>query len=251
VYPRVIVDDVSKKFWRGERHDTLRKLGPALADRVFRRGSVTPSEFWALRHVSFQVNAGEALGIIGPNGSGKSTTLKILTRIIKPTSGTATLLGRAGILLEVAAGFHPELTGRENIFLQGAMMGMTRAEIAAAFDAIVDFSGLADSLETTVKRMSSGMSARLGFSIAAHFDPDVMLLDEVLAVGDAAFQARCLDRLTQLKADGVALVFVSHNLGTVERLCDRALLLSGGHAIAEGDPKTVKEKYLRQLTTNN
>jgi lipopolysaccharide transport system ATP-binding protein len=247
VYPRVIVDDVSKKFRRGERHDTLRKLGPALADRVLRRDGVTRSEFWALRHVSFQVNAGEALGIIGPNGSGKSTTLKILTRIIKPTSGSAMLLGRAGVLLEVAAGFHPDLTGRENIYLQGAVMGMTRAEIAAAFDAIVDFSGLADSLETPVKRMSSGMKARLGFSIAAHFDPDVLLLDEVLAVGDAAFQAQCLDRLTQLKADGVALVFVSHSLGTVERLCDRALLLVGGHAIAEGEPRAVREQYLKSV----
>ena len=244
MYRRVIVDDVSKKFWRGERHDTLRALGPALADRVLRRGRVTRSAFWALQHVSFQVDAGEALGIIGPNGSGKSTTLKILTRVIKPTSGSATLLGRAGVLLEVAAGFHPELTGRENIYLQGAVMGMTRPEIAAAFDRIVDFSGLADSLDTPVKRMSSGMNARLGFSIAAHFDPDVLLLDEVLAVGDAAFQARCLERLTELKADGVALVFVSHNLGAVERLCDRALLLVGGRAIAEGDPKTVEEKYL-------
>src|SRR5207248_1473474 len=172
-------------------------------------------EFWAVRDISFAVNEGEALGIIGPNGAGKSTVLKLLTRILKPTRGTCAVRGRVGALIEVAAGFHPDLTGRENVFLQGAVMGMKRAEIVRAFDDIIDFAGIAGFVDTPVKRYSSGMNARLGFSIAAHLSPDVLIIDEVLSVGDAAFQERCTTRMQSLIAEGIPLVFVSHNLPAV------------------------------------
>jgi lipopolysaccharide transport system ATP-binding protein len=225
----IIFDNVSKKFRRGERHDTLRDLIPALLSRSARRRSQTSlshHEFWALRDVSFQVEPGEALGIIGPNGAGKSTTLKLLTKLLRPTTGRSEVRGRVGALIEVAAGFHPDLTGRENIFLQGAIMGMKRREIAASFDEIVDFSGTGEAIDTPVKRYSSGMSARLGFSIAAHLKPDVLIIDEVLSVGDMAFQQKCFDRMAQFKRDGVAIVLVSHNLHAISTLCERTVYLA-------------------------
>src|SRR5262245_43166527 len=195
----VVFERVWKKFQRGERHDSLRDLVPALARRVLGRRrpaqELEHREFWALRDVSLEVKPGEALGIIGPNGAGKSTALKVLTRILKPTRGVCEVRGRVGALIEVAAGFHPDLTGRENVFLQGVIMGMRRAEIARKLDEIVDFAGLQHTLDTPVKRYSSGMNARLGFAIAAHLEPDVLLVDEVLAVGDMAFQQKCFDRL--------------------------------------------------------
>ena len=183
----VVVEHIWKKFRRGERHDSLRDLVPSLVRRALRPQPATlqREEFWALRDLSFTVNPGEALGVIGPNGAGKSTLLKILSRILRPTVGRCVLGGRVGSLIEVAAAFHPDLTGRENVFLQGAIMGMRRAEIARKFDDIVDFSGVSEFIDTPVKRYSSGMNARLGFSIAAHLDPDVLLIDEVLSVGDA------------------------------------------------------------------
>ncbi len=162
-------------------------------------------EFWALRDVSFEVRRGEAIGIIGPNGAGKSTTLKLLNRILRPTKGSCWLRGRVGALIEVAAGFHPDLTGRENVFLQGAIMGMRRAEIATKLDEIVEFAGVAEFVDTPVKRYSSGMNARLGFSIAAHLEPDVLIIDEVLSVGDAAFQRRCMERMENSDAQGSPL----------------------------------------------
>lgn len=227
----VIFDGVWKKFRRGERADSLRDLIPAVTRRIV-RGKPPADEledgsgdFWALRDISFEVRPGEALGIIGPNGAGKSTILKLLTKILKPTRGTSAVYGRTGALIEVAAGFHADLTGRENIYLQGAILGMKRTEIARTMDEIIEFADLGDFIDTPVKRFSSGMSARLGFSIAAHLDPDVLIIDEVLSVGDMAFQQRCLDRMKLFKSRGVAIVFVSHNLQQVASLCDRGIFL--------------------------
>jgi lipopolysaccharide transport system ATP-binding protein len=240
----VTVAGVSKKFRRGERHDSLRDLVPALAARLLgRQRGNGAEEFWALRDVSFEVNAGEALGIIGPNGAGKSTVLKLLTKILRPTSGQIAVRGRIGALIEVAAGFHPDLSGRENVYLQGAIMGMSRAEITRKFDSIVTFSGIEAFIDTPVKRYSSGMNARLGFSIAAHLDPDVLLIDEVLAVGDAAFQDQCLTRMRELIGRGMPLVFISHNLPAVLDLCSRVIVLEGGQVVFDGTPGAAVREY--------
>src|SRR4051794_35330767 len=224
--PGIVFDGVWKKFHRGERHDSLRDLIPALVRRAVRgakpQTELTAEEFWAVQDVSFTVGPGEALGIIGPNGAGKSTILKLLNRILPPTRGRCEVRGRAGALIEVAAGFHPDLTGRENVFLQGAIMGMKRGEIARKFDEIVEFAGVAEFIDTQVKRYSSGMNARLGFAIAAHLDPDVLLIDEVLSVGDAAFQDRCVARMKSLIRGGTPVVFISHNLPAIMELCTRA-----------------------------
>jgi homopolymeric O-antigen transport system ATP-binding protein len=236
----VIFDGVSKKFRRGERHDSLRDLVPSLVKRAMGRTTdrtaLADQEFWAVRDMSFEVGPGEALGIIGPNGAGKSTTLKLLTKILRPTRGRIEINGRIGALIEVAAGFHPDLTGRENVYLQGAIMGMSRAEIGRKFDAIVDFSGVQDFIETPVKRYSSGMNARLGFAIAAHLDPDVLIIDEVLSVGDVGFQEKCVTRMRELLARGIPLVFVSHNLTAVVQLCTRAILVDRGQVQFDGRP---------------
>jgi lipopolysaccharide transport system ATP-binding protein len=245
---RVVFDGVWKKFRRGERHDSLRDLIPALACRLVRRrpaDALAGEEFWAVRDVSFEVKPGEALGIIGANGAGKSTTLKLLSRILRPTRGRAEVCGRVGALIEVAAGFHPDLTGRENVFLQGAIMGMKRQEIRRAFDRIVDFAGVGEFIDTPVKRYSSGMNARLGFAIAAHLDPDVLLIDEVLSVGDMAFQERCVARMRELLGRGVPLVFVSHNLSAVQDLCTRAIVLKQGRAVFDGEPAAAILAYRR------
>jgi lipopolysaccharide transport system ATP-binding protein len=243
----VVVEHVWKKFRRGERHDSLRDLVPSLVRRALRppSGALRPEEFWALRDLSFTVKPGEALGIIGPNGAGKSTLLKILSRILRPTSGRCALRGRVGSLIEVAAAFHPDLTGRENVFLQGAIMGMRRAEIAGKFDAIVDFSGISEFIDTPVKRYSSGMNARLGFSIAAHLDPDVLLVDEVLSVGDAGFQQQCVERMRQLIARGTPVVFVSHNLPAVLQLCTRVMVVDHGTVLFDGEPSAGVAEYRR------
>jgi lipopolysaccharide transport system ATP-binding protein len=225
--PAVTFDHVSKKFRLGERYDSIRDLVPSLARRAMGGKPILKKaqDFWAVQDVSFSVEPGQALGIIGPNGAGKSTTLKLLTRILKPTSGHCEVIGRVGALIEIAAGFHPDLTGRENIFLQGAIMGMRRTEISRHLDEIIEFAGVKDFIDTQVKRYSSGMNARLGFAIAAHLDPDVLIIDEVLSVGDMAFQRKCLERMAKFKKDGVSIVFVSHNLQAVATLCDRALFL--------------------------
>lgn len=232
--PAVVFDRVWKKFRRGERHDSLRDAITALATKPFTRrrapDALDDQEFWALQDVSFEVQPGEAIGIIGPNGAGKSTALKLLTRILKPTMGTARVRGRVGALIEIAAGFHPDLTGRENLYLQGAILGMTRAEVAAKLDDIVEFSGIRDFIDTPVKRYSSGMNARLGFAVAAHVDPGVLLIDEVLAVGDFSFQQKCYARLAEFRTSGAAIVFVSHNMQAIVSLCDRALLLRPGRS---------------------
>ena len=230
--PAVVFEGVSKKFYRGERFDSLRDLIPALVKSAFRptRGDeLGTKEFWALRDVSFEVRPGEALGIIGPNGAGKSTVLKILTRILRADVGVTATHGRVGALVEIAAGFHPDLTGRENVYLQGAIMGMKRAEVARKFDEIVEFAGIAEFIDTPVKRYSSGMNARLGFAVAAHLDPDVLLIDEVLSVGDLSFQEKCYQRMQRFARSGAAVVFVSHNLSAVSSLCTKVMVLRQGH----------------------
>jgi lipopolysaccharide transport system ATP-binding protein len=245
--PSVTFDGVWKKFERGERQDSLRDLVPAMVKRLTGRrdrAAMTEQEFWAVKNVSFEVRPGEALGIIGPNGAGKSTTLKLLTKILRPTRGVSTVCGRTGALIEIAAGFHPDLTGRENVFLQGAIMGMRRHDILRRFDEIVEFAGVGDFIGTPVKRYSSGMSARLGFAIAAHLEPEVLIVDEVLSVGDMAFQRRCVERMQAIRRAGTAIVFVSHDLSAVGVMCTRALLLGKGSVVTEGDPSSVIQSYV-------
>jgi lipopolysaccharide transport system ATP-binding protein len=245
--PAVEFNGVWKRFHLGERHNSLRDLLPALTRRAFARPAVaSEDEFWAVRDVSFTVAPGEALGIIGANGAGKSTTLKLLTRVLKPTKGACHVRGRMGALIEVAAGFHPDLTGRENVYLQGAIMGMKRSEIAAQFDAIVAFAEVERFIDTPVKRYSSGMNARLGFSIAAHLQPQVLIVDEVLAVGDVAFQQRCFERMEAFLRNGVAIVLVSHNLTAISQLCTRALLLQAGEVAASGSAVDVIAAYCQK-----
>lgn len=238
--PGIELSGVWKKFRQGERHTSLRDLVPSLARNLIKgqpsKVDLQSEEFWAVRDLSFTVEPGEALGLIGANGAGKSTVLKLLTRIMKPTRGERRLRGRVGALIEVAAGFHPDLTGRENVYLQGAIMGMRRAQIKARFDEIVDFAGNPDFLDTPVKRYSSGMNARLGFAIAAHLDPEVMIIDEVLSVGDAGFQDKCVKHMQGMVKRGVPLVFVSHNLPGILELCTRVIVLSRGATTFDGSP---------------
>jgi len=217
-----------------EPHSLLYKL------KTLRRRA---QDFWAVRDVSFEVKRGEALGIIGHNGAGKSTILKLLSNITAPTSGEITINGRLAALIEVGSGFHPDLTGRENVYLSGSILGMRRREIAAKLDSIVDFAGISQFIDTPVKRYSSGMYVRLGFSIAAHLDPDILLLDEVLAVGDAAFQAKCINRIKELEQAGTTIVFISHDLKSVERLCNRVILMEHGQIAATGVPSEVIRHY--------
>ena len=239
---------VWKKFRYGEVHNRLRDAIPSLARRLIGRREpgegLWHGEFWALRDISFRVERGQALGLIGPNGAGKSTILKLLTRIMQPTHGRRLVRGRIGALIEVAAGFHPDLTGRENVYLQGAIMGMERREITRRFDEIVEFSGVSLFIDTPVKRYSSGMQARLGFSIAAHLDPDLLVVDEVLAVGDAAFQAKAFARVQALVQGAIPVVVVSHQLEAITTLCTHALLLDRGRVIASGPPDACVLAYL-------
>jgi lipopolysaccharide transport system ATP-binding protein len=201
-------------------------------------------EFWALREISFAVEHGEVVGIIGRNGAGKSTLLKVLSRIIRPTEGKAVIHGRLGSLLEVGTGFHPELTGRENIYLNGSILGMRRTEIEKQFDAIVAFSGIEAFLDTPVKRYSSGMYVRLAFAVAAHLNPDILVVDEVLAVGDAAFQKQCLGKMRDVSRTGRTVLFVSHNMSAVESLCTRCISLKAGRIKRDGPPAEVIKDYL-------
>jgi lipopolysaccharide transport system ATP-binding protein len=204
------------------------------------------TDHWALRDVSFSVQPGEAIGIIGRNGAGKSTLLKILSQITEPTEGCVTLQGRLGSLLEVGTGFHPELTGRENIFLNGAILGMSRKEIARKYDEIVEFSEVGKFIDTPVKRYSSGMYVKLAFSVAAHMEPDILLIDEVLSVGDLAFQRKCMDYAKRLKSRKTTLLFVSHNMFSIKAMCDRVIFLSGGKVVADGSPDDVIRSYEKE-----
>jgi len=240
--------NISKKFRRGERQDSLRDLLPGLFRNTFGKGRGTAlkeREFWALQDVSFRVNRGEALGIVGPNGSGKSTTLKILCGILRPTSGMMLVNGRISALIEVGAGFHQDLTGRENIFLNGAILGMSRMEIQKKMNTIIDFSGIPEFIDTPVKRYSSGMYARLGFAIAAHVEPEILLVDEVLSVGDYTFQGQCIQKMNEILKNGTTVIFVSHNMESVLSLCDRAILLVNGQVTREGEPTEVIAEYCR------
>jgi lipopolysaccharide transport system ATP-binding protein len=238
--PAIRVDGLGKRYRLGrrERYLSLRDSLSRAASRPLRwlRESAatdenTPDSFWALKDVSFEVEHGEVVGIIGRNGAGKSTLLKILSRITEPTAGRVELYGRVGSLLEVGTGFHPELTGRENIFLNGAVLGMVREEIARKFDEIVAFSGVEKFLDTAVKHYSSGMYMRLAFAVAAHLEPEILVVDEVLAVGDAEFQAKCLGKISEVAAHGRTVLFVSHNMGAIERLCRKVMLLDGGRVV--------------------
>jgi len=234
--------NVCKQYTVRADHPIGDDAGGVLA-RQLRRFRPRNETFHAVREVSFQVRRGEALGIIGHNGAGKSTILKLLSSITAPSSGEITINGRLSALIEVGSGFHPELTGRENVFLSGSILGMRRREIAAKLDSIVDFAGVRQFIDTPVKRYSSGMYVRLGFAIAAHLEPDILLLDEVLAVGDAAFQAKCIQRIKELEALGTTIVFISHDLGAVERICDRVILMASGQIAAEGMPREVIKQY--------
>lgn len=246
----ISVRGLGKKYKLGATlsPDTLRDHIMHGLSRLFHRRNGKPArlgseEFWALRDVSFDVKQGEVLGVIGPNGSGKSTLLKILTGITEPTEGEVRMKGRVGSLLEVGTGFHQELTGRENIYMNGAILGMTRAEINAKFDEIVAFSGVEKFLDTPVKRYSSGMRVRLGFAVAAHFEPELLLIDEVLAVGDISFQNKCLGKMEEVAKGGRTVLFVSHNMSTVRALCDRAVLVSGSRLCADGEVDQVMASY--------
>jgi lipopolysaccharide transport system ATP-binding protein len=244
--------ELSKRYRIGQlqaAYGTLRDSMTRSAARLTgREQSETRQEIWALRDVSFDVREGEVLGLIGANGAGKSTLLKVLTRITTPTSGRAVIRGRVGSLLEVGTGFNPELTGRENVFLNGSILGMKRREIQRKFDAIVEFSGIESFIDTPVKRYSSGMYVRLAFSVAAHLEPEILLVDEVLAVGDAEFQQRCLGRMEDFSGTGRTVLFVSHNMQTINQLCDRVIWLDEGTIAEDGDPSQVVTHYLHSTS---
>ena len=234
---------VSKRF-RFHEGKTLREFVPAfLGGRAFK------DTFYALSDVSFSVARGETLGIIGRNGSGKSTALKLMAGVMAPTEGEVLVAGRISPLIELGAGFHPDLTGRENVLLNASILGMRTREAKRRLQAIVDFAELWDFMDTPVKRYSSGMYTRLGFSVAVHSDPDILLVDEVLAVGDTAFQEKCLQKMRDFQAQGVTMVYVSHGLEVVKQFCHRAVLLDGGHLRAEGDPAAVVQTYLDMVSS--
>ena len=242
----IAVRGLSKAYTITHEDDRPSTLAESVLRRVrqpFRR--VKTETFWALRDLSFDVQRGEVVGVIGRNGAGKSTLLKVLSRITEPTLGEVDLFGRVGSLLEVGTGFHPELTGRENIFLNGAILGMARAEIRAQFDAIVDFAGVEQFLDTPVKRYSSGMYVRLAFAVAAHLNPEILIVDEVLAVGDAEFQNKCLGKMKDVSREGRTVLFVSHNMSAVRALCHTAILLKGGQLFLQGPVQTAVTEYLR------
>ncbi len=241
----ITLDKLSKRYRISQLG--AKSLREELARLFGRSGNTGADEFFALREVSCEIEQGEAVGFIGPNGSGKSTVLKLLARIIYPTQGKLIVRGSVASLIEVGAGFHPELTGRENIFLYGSIMGMRQADVRAKFDRIVEFAELERFIDTPVKRYSSGMYVRLGFAVAAHINPHVLLVDEVLAVGDAAFQSKCLQRIEELRRNGMTIVFVSHDMTAVERLCQRVFFLQQGRLQAAGDPQAVIGEYYQTV----
>lgn len=240
-------EHVWKRYSRRAHGSSLRDTIPAIASKILRPANVSVSvetgDFWALRNVGFDVREGEVLGIIGPNGAGKSTILKLLAGVTAPTRGHARVNGRFSALIELAAGFHPDLTGRENVYLNGSILGLKRTEITRKLDSIVAFAGLDQFIDTPVKHYSSGMIARLGFAIAAHVEPEVLLIDEVLSVGDMAFQAKCLKKMEEYRNNGSAIVFVSHNLSAIAALCSKVVVLRAGEAVTCASPKEAMEVY--------
>ena len=253
--PVILVDGLSKAYRIGQKADPHASFRDAIVGAVtapFRKwgrpggdGASADDTFWALKDVSFEVNQGEVVGVIGRNGAGKSTLLKILSRITEPTSGEVRLRGRVASLLEVGTGFHPELTGRENVYLNGAILGMKRAEIDRKFDEIVAFAEIEQFLDTPVKRYSSGMYVRLAFSVAAHLEPEILIVDEVLAVGDSEFQSKCLGKMDNIARGGRTIFFVSHNMAAVQNLCNKAILLKTGKIESDGECQHVLEKYMK------
>ena len=243
------LNHVWKKFHKGEFNDCLRDAIPAFFKSLVglgpKKDELTQKDFWALSDIDFKVEEGERLGIIGHNGAGKSTLLKILSQILAPNRGSMKVNGRLRALIEIGAGFHGDLTGRENIYLNGAILGMTRKQIDANFDSIVDFSGVEEFLDMPLKRYSSGMAARLGFAVAAHLDPEILIVDEVLSVGDPQFQKKCLGKMTEVANNGRTILFVSHNMTAVRQLCSRAILLDHGKLICDGTPKDVISNYIK------
>ncbi len=257
--PALRVENVSKRYGLGAQAagdlnltESARRFAKGTLQKL--RSLVRPgsqlddtNSFWAVRDVSFEVRPGEAVGVVGRNGAGKSTLLKLISRITEPTKGRIEIRGRIGSLLEVGTGFHPELTGRENVYMNGSVLGMTRREIDAKFDRIVEFSEIGKFLDTPVKRYSSGMYVRLAFGVAAHLEPEILIVDEVLAVGDANFQKRCLDRMMELVRGGRTVLFVSHNMQQIPNLCQRAILLDGGRLVESGTARDVTQSYLDRM----
>jgi lipopolysaccharide transport system ATP-binding protein len=233
----------SRQAHGGALRDTLGELVRSPLRKLRRNGHARSEEFWALKGVNFTVRQGEVVGIVGRNGAGKSTLLKVLSRITEPTTGRVELYGRVGSLLEVGTGFHPELTGRENVFLNGAILGMSRAEVARKFDEIVAFAEISKFIDTPVKHYSSGMYVRLAFAVAAHVEPEILIVDEVLAVGDMAFQRKCLNKMHDAGAQGRTVLFVSHNMSAVARLCERVVLVEGGRVSMDGPAHEVIDEY--------
>jgi len=253
--PIISVNNISKQYRVSGSSSIVPTLREALMAKLkspFNAGNGNhPNDsdlFWAVKGISFEVNPGEVVGIVGRNGAGKSTLLKIISRIIKPTFGEVSIFGRVGSLLEIGTGFHPDLSGRENIFLNGAIIGMRREEMRRKFDDIVAFAEVERFLDTPVKYYSSGMYMRLAFAVAAHFEPEVLILDEVLAVGDVAFQKKCLDKMKQVSREGRTIFFVSHDLVSVRQFCTRALLVESGQLLEDGPVEMVTDRYLQLMS---
>jgi lipopolysaccharide transport system ATP-binding protein len=259
------IEGLGKKYHIGGKQKQYNRLGDQVMDAAlapFRRAgrllrgeassaSEMDQDFWAIRDLSFEIKHGEIMGIIGHNGAGKSTLLKVLSQITEPTTGFADVFGRVGSLLEVGTGFHPELTGRENVYLNGSILGMRRSEIARKFDAIVDFAEIEQFIDTPVKHYSSGMYVRLAFSVAAHLEPEILVIDEVLAVGDVAFQKKSLGKMENVSQQGRTVIFVSHNMNALQRLCPKSVLLNHGKLVMQGDTADVIEKYLSTTSTKS
>lgn len=245
MYP-IVVEQLSKRYRIGKQiqETMLRDRLINLVRRPFRKGQDEYETLWALKDVSFKIGQGEVVGVVGRNGAGKSTLLKVLAKITFPTSGSVKVHGRVASLLEVGTGFHEELTGRENVFLNGSILGMTRREVQSKLDAIISFSGVEKFIDTPIKRYSSGMRLRLGFAVAGHLDPDILIVDEVLAVGDAGFQKKCLDSMEDLQRGGRTVLFVSHNMAAVENLCSRCIWIDNGKVWMDGNPQEVIRAYM-------
>lgn len=241
-------EDLSR-WWNRKASNISNSVAGSYAE-IDQSRMINKSEFWALQDLNFEIPKGEVIGLIGANGSGKSTLLKILSRITEPTKGEVRIRGKVASLLEVGTGFHPELSGRENIYLNGATLGMTKREVDSRFDEIVDFSGVADFIETPIKRYSSGMTVRLGFAVAAHLEPDILIIDEVLAVGDAEFQKKCLGKIDHISGLGQTVIFVSHNMVSVEALCTSSFLMEKGEINMIGETSEIISTYYEKLNSN-